>query len=44
MQFINYFCGVSDPRLEIKNKRYQLKKILALVILAFFCDADSCTE
>lgn len=44
MQFINYFCGISDPRLETKNKRYQLKEILALVILAVICGADSWTE
>lgn len=42
--FINYFTELSDPRIENNNKRYELKEIVLLVILAVICGADSWTE
>ncbi|HEY2566378.1 MAG TPA: ISAs1 family transposase [Candidatus Aquirickettsiella sp.] len=42
--FINYFTEIRDPRIANNNKRYELKEILLLVILAVICGADSWTE
>jgi predicted transposase YbfD/YdcC len=44
VNFMSYFEGISDPRKEGRNKRYPLREILLLVILAVICGADSWVE
>ena len=43
-QFIDYFSEITDPRLETKNRRYEFKEILTLVIVAAICGADNWAE